>query len=193
VEKETGQTRFHFLGQSSGALRAGAFAMAEPDRVGRLVLEAFTYTGRGSPTLAKRAEALDFYRTHPRRPRGRDMISSIMTRDKPGTSDPAVADALADAEMPFGDTIPTGTYLDMTAHLPLVDPKRVRSPVLLVRGEHDGIAALDDLLDFYKALPHPDRQFSIIPGAAHALTFSLARARYWHVVTAFLAMPTGEG
>src|SRR3954447_25722613 len=193
VEKETGQTCFHFLGQSSGALRAGAFAMAEPDRIGRLVLEAFTYTGRGSPTLAKRAEALDFYRTHPRRPRGRDMISSIMTRDKPGTSDPAVADALADAEMPFGDTIPTGTYLDMTAHLPLVDPQKVLAPVLLVRGEHDGIATLDDLLDFYKGLPNPDRQFSIIPGAAHALTFSLARGRYWHVVTAFLAMPTGEG
>ena len=53
---ETGQTRYHFLGESSGAMRAGAFAAAMPNRVDRLVLAAFTYTGKGSPTLAKRAE-----------------------------------------------------------------------------------------------------------------------------------------
>jgi pimeloyl-ACP methyl ester carboxylesterase len=47
VERETGQTKFHFMGESSGAIRAGAFAVAEPGRVDRLVLEAFTYTGKG--------------------------------------------------------------------------------------------------------------------------------------------------
>src|SRR5258705_2389150 len=51
VTKETGQRRVHFFGESSGGLRAGAFAMAYPDRVDRLVLAAFTYTGEGSPTL----------------------------------------------------------------------------------------------------------------------------------------------
>ena len=190
VSRETGQSRFSFLGQSSGALRAGLFAMQNPDRVNRLVLEAFTYTGVGSPTLKQRAEKLDFYRSHNRRPRDRDMIRSIFTRDKPGTSDPAVPEALADAEMVYGDTIPTGTYLDMTANLPIVDPARVTCPVLVIRGEHDGIATEEDLLNFFKALPNPDRQFSVIPGAAHALTLSLTRDRYWHVAGAFLTMPT---
>src|SRR5262249_12241033 len=55
VIRETGQQRMHFMGESSGALRAAAFAMALPGCVGRLVLNAFTYTGRNSPTLAKRA------------------------------------------------------------------------------------------------------------------------------------------
>jgi alpha-beta hydrolase superfamily lysophospholipase len=55
VVRETGQQRFHFFGESSGGLRAGAFAMAMPERVNRLVLAAFTYTGAGSPTLADRA------------------------------------------------------------------------------------------------------------------------------------------
>ena len=125
VMRETGQTRFHFLGESSGALRAGAFAMAQPERVDRLVLEALTWTGEGSPTLGKRAEQVEYYRSHNRRPRDRDMIRSIFTRDKPGTSDPRVAEALADAELPFGDSIPTGTYLDMTANLPVVDPSKM--------------------------------------------------------------------
>ena len=74
---------------------------------------------RASPTLTKRAEQLDYFRTHNMRKRDRDMIRSIATRDKPGTSDPAVIEALADAEMQFGDQIPTGTYLDMTANLPV--------------------------------------------------------------------------
>jgi alpha-beta hydrolase superfamily lysophospholipase len=193
VARETGRSQFHFLGESSGALRAGAFAMVAPERVGRLVLSAFTWTGRDSPTLAKRGEALAFFRANHRRPRDRNMIRSIFTRDKPGTSDPAVPEALADAELAFGDTIPTGTYLDMTANLPLVDPRKVASPVLLIRGEHDGIASLDDLLGFYKELPNPDRQFSILSGAAHALALSLDREQFWHVVHAFLTMPTRAG
>ena len=115
VIRETGQERLHFMGESSGALRAAAFAMARPERVGRLVLNAFTYTGRNSPTLAKRAEQVEFFRTHNRRLRDRAMISSIFTRDHPGTSDPRVAEALADAELVHGEEVPTGTYLDMTA------------------------------------------------------------------------------
>jgi pimeloyl-ACP methyl ester carboxylesterase len=189
VMRETGQPRMHFMGESSGALRAAAFAMARPERVDRLVLNAFTYTGRNSPTLAKRAEQLDYFRTHNRRLRDRAMIRSIFTRDHPGTSDPGVAEALADAELVFGDQVPTGTYLDMTVNLPVVDPHRVHGPVMIVRGEHDGIASEEDLLDFFHQLPNPDRQFVVLPGAAHALVFGHNRHQLWHTVHAFLTMP----
>jgi alpha-beta hydrolase superfamily lysophospholipase len=189
VARETGQAKFHFLGESSGALRAGAFAMVQPERVDRLVLEAFTWTGAGSPTLGKRAEQVEFYRTHNRRPRDRDMIRSIFTRDKPGTSDTRVPEALADAELPFGDTIPTGTYLDMTANLPVVEPAKVQAPVLLLRGEYDGIATLEDVLGFFARLPNPDRQFVLLAGAAHSLNLGINRQQVWHVVQSFLGMP----
>jgi len=189
VMRETGRERMHFMGESSGALRAAAFAMARPERIGRLVLNAFTYTGRNSPTLAKRAEQVEFFRTHNRRLRDRAMIRSIFTRDHPGTSDPAVAEALAEAELAHGDQVPTGTYLDMTANLPVVDPLKVLAPVMIVRGEHDGIASEEDLLDFFRLLPNPDRQFVVLPGAAHALVFGHNRHQLWHVVHAFLTMP----
>lgn len=189
VAHETGQAKCHFLGESSGALRAGAFAMAHPERVDRLILEAFTWTGKGSPTLGKRAEQVEFYRTHNRRPRDRAMIRSIFTRDKPGTSDPRVAEALADAELPFGDSIPTGTYLDMTANLPVVDPTRVHAPVLILRGEFDGIATLDDVLGFFARLPNADRQFVLLAGAAHSVNLGINRQQTWHVVQSFLSMP----
>jgi alpha-beta hydrolase superfamily lysophospholipase len=190
VQHETRQQRVHFYGGSSGALRAASLAMAQPENVDRLILEALTWTGEGSPTLKQRAERVEYYRTHNRRPRDREMIRSIFTRDKPGTSDPAVAEALADTEMQYGDTIPTGTYLDMTANLPVIDPHRIKSPVLIVRGEHDGIATEEDLLTFYRNLPNPDRQFIILPGASHAVALGLNRDQLWHVMHGFLAMPS---
>lgn len=189
LEHETGQTRYHLFGESSGALRAGAFAMAAPERVNRLILEAFTYTGKGSPTLAKRAADIDFYRSHNLRKRDEAMIRSIFTRDMPGTSDPAVAAALAAAELEFGDSIPTGTYLDMTVNLPLVQPERIQSPTLIVRGQYDGIATVEDLADFYVRLPNADRQFAIIPNAAHGIVLSNNRHLLWHVVHGFLTLP----
>jgi alpha-beta hydrolase superfamily lysophospholipase len=189
VAQESGRRKFHFFGESSGGLRAGAFAMAQPDRVDRLVLSAFVWTGEGSPTLGKRAEQLEYYRTHNRRKRDRDMIRSIFTRDKPGTSDPRVPEALADTELQFGDTIPTGTYLDMTANLPVVDPTKLQAPVLIVRGEYDGIATVQDLLDFFAKLPNADRQFVMLAGAAHAMGAGINRAQLWHCVQSFLALP----
>jgi pimeloyl-ACP methyl ester carboxylesterase len=190
VTRETGRQKFHFLGESSGALRAGAYAMVAPERADRLVFAAFTYKGEGSPTLTKRAEQLAYFRSHNMRKRDRDMIRSIATRDKPGTSDPAAVEALADAEMPFGDQVPTGTYLDMTANLPVVHPEKVLSPVLLVRGEYDGIATVADLEEFFNLLPNGDRQFVILPGTAHSVALATNRQLFWHVTRAFLTMPT---
>jgi pimeloyl-ACP methyl ester carboxylesterase len=179
----------HVFGESSGGLRAGAYAMVRPERVDRLVLGAFTYKGENSPTLAERAKNLEYYRTHNRRLRDRAMIRSIFTRDKPGTTDPAIAEFLANEELKFGDQVPTGTYLDMTANLPVVDPKKVLAPVLLIRGEHDGIATMGDLSDFFAQLPNGDRQFVVLPGVAHSLIHALHRQTFWHAMHAFLSMP----
>ena len=189
IARETGRKKVHLFGESSGAIRAGAYAVAQPNRVDRLVLGAFTYKGDNSPTLAERAKNLDYYRTHNRRLRDRDMIRSIFTRDKPGTSDPSIGEFLADEELKFGDQVPTGTYLDMTANLPLVDPKRLTAPVLLVRGEYDGIATMSDLTDFFSQLPNGDRQFVVLPRMAHSVVMGLNRQTFWHAMHSFLSMP----
>jgi pimeloyl-ACP methyl ester carboxylesterase len=189
VVRETGRQKAHFMGESSGALRAGAYATIEPERVDRLVLAAFTYKGTESPTLKKRAEQLEYFRTHNMRKRDRAMIESIFTRDKPGTTDPAVGKILADVELQFGEQVPSGTYLDMTANLPVVDPKKVQAPVLLVRGEYDGIATVEDLFDFYQQLPHGDKQLVILPNTAHSVAVAINRHLFWHAVRGFLDMP----
>lgn len=189
VERETGQKTFMFYGQSSGALRAAAFAQACPERVDRLILDAFVWTGEGAPTLIKRRENLEHYRTHNTRPVDRAFYQSIFTRDKPGTSEAIIGDAIADVEEAFGSEVPTGTYLDMCQNLPVVDPAKIDCPVLIVRGEHDGIATEADLLAFYSRLPNMDKQFVIVAGQAHSAPFGVNRDRFFHIVHGFLTVP----
>jgi len=118
------------------------------------------------------------------------MIRSIFTRDGlPSAYDPAVAEAIIAEELKYGDQIPSGTYLDMAVNLPLVDPKKVQCPVLMVRGAFDGNSTNEDLLDFYAQLPNGDRQFAILPHTAHSLSYSNNRHLLWYTVRNFLLAP----
>jgi alpha-beta hydrolase superfamily lysophospholipase len=189
VARETGQQRYHMFGESSGALRVGAYAMVQPLRVNRLVFSATTYTGEGSPTLATRAQQLPFFRANNRRPRDRAMIDSIFTRDKAGTSEPGIGAAIAAMELPLGDTVPTGTYLDMTANMPINDPEKILAPVLMLRGEYDGNSTEIDLINMYRKFPNNDKQYVTVPGAAHSLVYATNRHQVWHIIKAFLELP----
>lgn len=189
VERETGAASALFYGSSSGALRAAALAQTNPENVTRLVLDAFVWTGKDAPTLIKRAENLDYFRTHNTRPVDRAFFESIFTRDKPGTSEQIVAKTLAETELQYGDTVPTGTYFDMCANLPVVDPEKISCPVMIVRGEHDGVATEEDLMAFFRLLPNMDKQFCIFAGQAHVTPLGLNRHRFWHAMEAFLTLP----
>jgi alpha-beta hydrolase superfamily lysophospholipase len=190
VMRETGRTRMHFYGTSSGAIRAGAYAQVEPERVDRLVLVAFTYKGTGAREIRDRAQRAELYRKNNRRTRDAAMIRSIFTRDgHASTYDMAVPEAIAADEPKFGDQVPTGTYLDMAVNLPLVDPKKVHCPVLMIRGIHDGNSTTEDLVDFYRQLPNGDRQFVILPHTAHSPGYSNNRHLLWYATRNFLAAP----
>ncbi|HZP69724.1 MAG TPA: alpha/beta fold hydrolase [Pseudolabrys sp.] len=191
VMKETGRQKVHLYGTSSGGIRAAAYAQAQPDRIERLVICAFTYKGNGAAEIERRRKRIESLRSSPRRKRDAAMIRSIFTRDgHPALYDPAVPEAIIAAEMKFGDTVPSGTYLDMAANLPIVDPARIKSPVLMLRGEFDGNSTNDDLLDFYRQLPNGDRQFVILPQTPHAVGYSINRHLLWYAMRNFLAAPS---
>lgn len=190
VLKETGRSKVHMYGPSSGSIRAGAYAMAEPERVDRLVMAAFTYKGDDSVEMDRRRNRIEQLRSSNRRKRDADAIRSIFTRDGHAEGyDPALIEAIVASEMQHGDSVPSGTYVDMAMNLPLVDPKRVKSPVLMLRGEHDGNSTNEDLLDFYRQLPNGDRQFVILPNTAHSLGYSKNRHLLWYAVKNFIGAP----
>jgi hypothetical protein len=54
----------------------------------------------------------------------------------------------------------------------------------------NGIATVPDIEAFFNKLPNGDRQFVILPGAAHSLTLAINRQLFRHVARAFLNMPS---
>src|SRR5205809_1170380 len=168
IARTRGVASFLTYGISSGALRAALFAQRYPRRVSRLALDAFVWTGKGAPTLEQRRKKLPEFVARKRRPIDRDFVYAIFERDHPDTAEKRVVDAFADAILALDDSMPNGTYIDMCSKLPVVDPVRITMPTLILRGQYDGIAGFDDLIEFFKRLPHPDKQFSVIAGVSHA-------------------------
>jgi pimeloyl-ACP methyl ester carboxylesterase len=189
IMRTRGVSSFLTYGVSSGALRAALFAQRHPARVKRLALDAFVWTGRGSPTLAERTKRLPEYRAKNRRPIDRAFVRSIFERDHPGTADDEVVEAFASAILALDDSVPTGTYVDMCANLPVVDPARITMPTIVMRGQYDGIASLEDLLDFFARLPNPDKQFAVMPGIAHASFHQKNHRIPYHILHAFFSQP----
>lgn len=189
IMKTRGVKQFLVYGISSGALRAALFAQRHPGRVQRLALDAFVWTGKGSPTLEERTKKLAHWQSMSRRPIDRAFVHSIFNRDHPGCAEEKVVEAFADAILALDDSVPTGTYVDMCSKLPVVDPQKITVPTVIMRGQFDGIAGIDDLLEFFKRLPNPDKQFSVMAGISHASFQQINYLMAYHILHAFFAQP----
>jgi pimeloyl-ACP methyl ester carboxylesterase len=190
IQKFRGNTRpLLVYGISSGALRAGLFAERHPGMVDRLALDATVWTGEGSPTLAERKKRLPEFIAKNRRPIDRAFVHSIFSRDHPGTAEDRVIDAFADEIVKLDDSVPTGTYVDMCSKLPVNNPENIKVPTLIMRGQWDGIAGFDDLIEFFKRLPNPDKQFAVMPGISHASFQQKNYMLVYHILLGFFSQP----
>jgi pimeloyl-ACP methyl ester carboxylesterase len=189
ILKAGSDKKLRLYGNSAGALKAALFTQRHPGRVARLALDAFVWTGEGSPTLAERKKRLPEFSAKNRRPIDRAFVRSVFYRDHPDTADEATIEAFATAILALDDSVPTGTYVDMCSKLPLIDPEKISVPTLMLRGEFDGIADIDDLLAFYRRLPHPDKQFSVMEGVSHASFQQKNYLTVYHLLHGFFTQP----
>jgi len=189
VLDKSGATSLLMYGISSGALKAALFTERHPERVAKLALDAFVWTGEGSHTLDQRKKKLSEFLAMNRRPIDRAFVHSIFQRDHPGTADEATINAFADAILTLDDSMPTGTYVDMCSRLPLLDPQNIPVPTIVLRGEYDGIAGMDDLIRFFGLLPNMNKQFSVMAGISHASFQQKNYMMVYHILHSFFTMP----
>jgi len=189
IQKLRGKRPFLVYGISSGALRAALFTERHPEMVARLALDAMVWTGAGSPTLAERKKKLPEFQAKNRRPIDNAFIHSIFDRDHPGTAEEKVIDAFADAVIALDTSVPTGTYVDMCARLPVVDPEKITVPTLIMRGQWDGIASFADLIAFFEKLPNPDKQFTVMSGISHASFQQKNYMMVYHILASWFSQP----
>jgi pimeloyl-ACP methyl ester carboxylesterase len=184
-----GVRSFLTYGISSGALRAALFAQAHPERVSRLALDAFVWTGAGAPTLEQRRKKLPEFLATKRRPIDRAFVHSIFNRDHPDCADKATVEAFADAILALDDSMPNGTYIDMCSKLPVCDPARITVPTVVLRGQFDGIASMADLIDFFVRLPCADKQFTVLNGISHASFQQKNYLMVYQILHAYFTQP----
>ena len=189
IQNLRGRRPLLVYGISSGALRAALFAQRHPEMVERLALDAMVWTGAGSPTLEQRRKRLPEFQATNRRPIDRAFVFSIFNRDHPGTAEERVIEAFADEILKLDNSVPTGTYVDMCAKLPVVDPEKIAVPTLIMRGQWDGIASLEDLLEFFRRLPNPDKHFSVMAGISHASFQQKNYRLVYHILHSFFSQP----
>jgi pimeloyl-ACP methyl ester carboxylesterase len=189
ILKQTGAKSLLMYGISSGALKAALFTERHPERVSKLALDAFVWTGEGSHTLDQRKKKLPEFLAKNRRPIDRAFVHSIFQRDHAGAADETTVDAFADAILTLDDSMPTGTYVDMCSRLPLVDPKSLPVPCIILRGEYDGIAGMDDLIQFFLQLPNMNKQFSVMRGISHASFQQKNYMMVYHILHSFFTLP----
>jgi alpha-beta hydrolase superfamily lysophospholipase len=114
---------------------------------------------------------------------------STMTRDHSETAMQSRMKPYVDAILAIETTVPNGTYIDMCENLPVCDPTKITVPTAILRGQHDGIASDEDLLEFFRLLPNPDKEYVMMPGIAHAAATSKNYMRFYDAMYSFFSRP----
>ena len=72
---------------------------------------------------------------------------------------------------------------------PVFLDQRVEGSDRGLRGQYDGIAGLDDLIQLFIKLPNSDKQFNMMPGISHASFQQKNYLMAYHLIDAFLTQP----
>src|SRR5262245_17167341 len=186
--KLRGSQQVHLLGWSWGTQYCGMFVMAHPEKVAKYVSYAQMHVN--SPDIAKRRPRLEAFRKTP-------YVSIPEAGWKPrfasltpaAANEPAVVEAFAKAAVQVELKTPTGPQLDMVTIMPMLNPKLMPVPTMLIHGEYDDVADLDGLLPFFQQLPNAYKRYVVIPNAGHMMHLQGGHRLFQHEVVSFFKAP----
>ncbi len=104
-------------------------------------------------------------------------------------NDPEVVDSFAKAAIGIEVRTPTGPQLDMVTIMPMVNPRLLPIPTMIIHGEYDDVADIEGLLPFFKQLPNPYKRYVVIPDAGHMMHLQKGHRLFQHEVAGFLKDP----
>lgn len=188
VLKLRGAKKVSVLAWSWGTQYAGMFIMAQSGKVDRYI--SYAQMHLNSPDIARRRPRVDFFRKNP-------YISIPEAAWKPrfysmapaSASDPEVVDAFAKAAVQVERKSPTGPQLDMVTIMPMINPRLMPVPTMIIHGEYDDVADLNGLLPFFAELPNPRKQYVVVPDAGHMMHLQKGHRIFQQQVIAFLSTP----
>ncbi len=175
----------NLLGWSWGTQYGGMFIMAYPEKVDKYV--SYAQMHLDSPDLAKRRPRAQEFRENPYieipeeswKPRFYSLTPE-------GVNDPEVVDAYARAAAKAEPKTATGPQLDMVTIMPMINPRLMPVPTMVIHGEYDDVADPEGLLPFFQQLPSPYKSYVIVPNAGHMMHLQQGHEIFQHEVAGFL-------
>ena len=104
-------------------------------------------------------------------------------------NDPEVVDAYAKAAAQVETRTATGPQLDMVTIMPMINPRLMPVPTMIIHGEYDDVADPEGLLPFFRQLPNLYKKYVIIPEAGHMMHLQKGHHLFQHEVVSFFKAP----
>jgi pimeloyl-ACP methyl ester carboxylesterase len=183
-----GVQKVNVLGWSWGTQYGGMFVMSYPDKVEKYI--SYAQMHLNSPDISKRRPRVDFFRKNAYvsipEPAWKPRFYSMTP---PEANDPAVVDAFARAAVQIEKKSPTGPQLDMVTIMPMINPRLIPVPTMIIHGEFDDVADLEGLLPFFQQLPNKFKSYVVIPNAGHMMHLQKGHQLFQHEVAGFFKAP----
>lgn len=180
--------RVLLFAQSWGTQYAGMFVMAHPEKVEKYVSSAQMHAH--SPDLARRRARIEEFRNSPYTSASEaGWKRRFYSMTPAAVSDPEVVEAYAKTAARAQPTVPTGPQLDMVTLMPMVNPRLIPVPTMLIHGQYDDVADLDGLLPFFEQLSNPHKKYVVIPDAGHMMHLQAGHRLLQHEVASFFLAP----
>lgn len=185
IAKLRGVSKVDLFGCSAGTQRAGLYTMEHPERVARLILQAGFWKGSEESRAMNRKRIENGGQPLPRnRP-----TTEADFRDGfvPGQFEQDVVDESVRIGMQ-NDRQRPNVFAEF-ATLPILDPKRIVVPTLIIFGEKDFAANDADLLPFFEQLSTHDKSYVQLADSGHLMILEKGHRRLQYEVLSFLDRP----
>lgn len=83
----------------------------------------------------------------------------------------------------------TGPQLDMVTLMPMVNPRLITVPMMIIHGEYDDVADLEGLLPFFEQLPSKYKRYVVVPKSGHMMHLQKGHQLFQHEVASFFKAP----
>jgi pimeloyl-ACP methyl ester carboxylesterase len=186
VTKLRGMEKVDLLGWSWGTQYAGMYLMENTGKINKYISLAQMHIN--SPDLAKRRPRLDFFRKNPYITIPEAGWKPRFTSIAPDSVNYTEAiDTFARAAMKVETRSPTGPQLDMVTMMPMVNPRLITVPTMIIYGEYDDVADINGLMPFFSELPNMDKRHIVVPDAGHMIQFQKGRHYLHGAIVDFLS------
>jgi pimeloyl-ACP methyl ester carboxylesterase len=180
-----GVQKVNLLGWSWGTQYCGMFIMSHPEKVSTYV--SYAQMHAAGPDLVRRRTNIEAYRKTPYLTIPEDGWKARFTSMTPASvNDPDVVDAFAAAAVRVELQTPTGPQLDMVTIMPMIHPRLIPVPTMIVHGEYDDVADIEGLRPFFQELPNSNKKYAVIPDGGHMLHLQKGHRMFQNEVRGFL-------